>query len=39
MDVNSLYTNISHEVGADVCYKKLEMRKNKTVPSNNYSIY
>ena len=34
MDVNSLYTNIDHEEGADACYKKLETRKNKTVPSN-----
>ena len=34
MDDNSLYTNIDHEEGADACYKKLEKRKNKTVPSN-----
>ena len=30
MDGNSLYTNIHREEGADVCYKKLETRKNKT---------
>ena len=24
MDINSLYTNIDHEEGADACYKKLE---------------
>ena len=34
MGVNSLYTNIDHEEGAYACYKKLETRKNKTVPSN-----
>ena len=34
MDVNSLYTNIDHEEGADACYKKLGARKNKTVSSN-----
>ena len=34
MDVNNLYTNIDHEEGDDVYYKKLETRKNKTVPSN-----
>ena len=34
MDVNSLYTNIDHEEGADACYNKTETRKNKTVPSN-----
>ena len=34
MDVNSAYTNIDHEEGADACCKKIETRKNKTVPSN-----
>ena len=36
MDVNSLYTNIDHKEGANAYYKKLETRKNKTVPSNTY---
>ena len=34
MGVNSLYTNIDHEEGTYAYYKKLETRKNKTVPSN-----
>ena len=33
MDVNSLYTNIDHEEGAQACYEKLEQRKNKNFPS------
>ena len=33
MDVSSLYTNIHHEEGAEACFKKLEERKNKSVPS------
>ena len=33
MDVTSLYTNIDHEEGAEACYRKLETRKNKTIPS------
>ena len=36
MDFNSLYTNIDHKEGANAYYKKLETRKNKTVPSNTY---
>ena len=35
MDVNSLYTNIGHEEVASACYKKLEPRAKKTVPSNS----
>ena len=34
MDVGSLYTNIDHMEGADACFKKLEMRRNKTVTSS-----
>ena len=33
MDVNSLYTNIDHEEGAQACFEKLEQRKNKMFPS------
>ena len=33
MDVSSLYTNIDHEEGAEACFKKLEKRKNKSIPS------
>ena len=33
MDVSSLYANIHHEEGAEACFKKLEERKNKSVPS------
>ena len=33
VDINSLYTNIDHEEGVGL-HKKLETRKNKTVPSN-----
>ena len=33
MDVSSLYTNIDHEEGAQACFKALEKRKNKKVPS------
>ena len=32
MDVSSLYTNIDHEEGAEACFKKLEERKNKSIP-------
>ena len=33
MDVSSLYTNIHHEEGAEACFKRLEERKNKSIPS------
>ena len=36
MDVSSfssLYTNIDHKEGAEACFKKLEERKNKSIPS------
>ena len=33
MDISSYYTNIDHEEGAEVCFKKLEQRKNKSAPS------
>ena len=33
MEVSSLYTNIDHEAGAEACFKKLEERKNKSIPS------
>ena len=33
MDVSSLYTNIDHEEGAEICFKKLEEIKNKSIPS------
>ena len=33
MDVSSLYTNINHEEDAEACFKKLEERKNKSIPS------
>ena len=39
MDVKSLYTNIEHEEGNVACYKKLETRQNKTVPSNTLKNY
>ena len=34
MDVSSLYTNIDQNEGADACYRKLEERNNKTIPSS-----
>jgi len=34
MDVSSLYTNIDHDEGAEACFRKPEMRKNKTIPSS-----
>ena len=33
MDVSSLYTNISHEEGTKAYFKKVEERKNKSIPS------
>ena len=33
MYVSSLYTNIDHEEGAEVCFKMLTERKNKSIPS------
>ena len=33
MDVASLYTNIDHNEGASACYKMLQKRKNKKIPS------
>ena len=33
MGVSSLYTNIDHEEGAEACFKKLEERKNISIPS------
>ena len=33
MDVPSLYTKTDHEEGAEACFKKLEERKNKSIPS------
>ena len=33
MDVSSLCTNIDHEEGAEACFKKLEERKNESIPS------
>ena len=36
MDVNSLYTNIDYDEGADACYKNLETHKNKTLPSSTF---
>ena len=33
IDVSPLYTNIDHKEGADACLKKLEERKNKSIPS------
>ena len=33
MDVSSLYTNIDQEEGAEACYRKLEEREQKSVPS------
>ena len=33
MDVSSLYTSIDHEEGAEAYFKKLEERKNKSIPS------
>ena len=33
MDMSSPYTNIDHEEGAEACFKKLEERKNKSIPS------
>lgn len=34
MDVTSLYTNIDQEEGAESCYKSLEQRENKSIPSD-----
>ena len=36
MDVNSLYTNIDYDEGADACYRNLETHKNKTLPSSTF---
>ena len=33
VDVSNLYTNIDHEEGAQACFKKLEERKYKSIPS------
>ena len=33
MDVSNLYTNTDHEEGAQACFKKLEERKYKSIPS------
>ena len=33
MDISSLYTNTDHEEGAEACFKKLEERKSKSIPS------
>ena len=33
MDVPSLDTKIDHEEDAEACFKKLEERKNKSIPS------
>jgi len=33
MDVASLYTNIDHQEGADICFQHLENRTSKTIPS------
>ena len=33
VDASSLFTNIDHEEGAEVCFKKLEERKNKSITS------
>ena len=33
MGVSSIYTNIDHEEGAEACFKNLEERKNKSIPS------
>ena len=33
MDVSSLYSNIDHEEGEEACFKKLEERKNESIPS------
>ena len=33
MDVASLYTNIDHSEGAEACFKNLETRQKKSVPS------
>ena len=32
-DVSSLYTNIDQEEGAEACFKKLEQRRRKDIPS------
>ena len=34
LDVTSLYTNIDQDEGAEACFKKLEQRKRKDIPSN-----
>ena len=33
MDVKSLYTNIDQNEGTEACFRKLETRKNKSIPS------
>ena len=33
MDVSSFYTNTSHEESAEACFKQLEERKDKSIPS------
>ena len=33
MDVSSLYTNIDNGEGAEACFKRLEERKSKSIPS------
>ena len=33
IDVSSLYINIYHEEGEEACFKNLEERKNKSIPS------
>ena len=38
MNVNSLYINIDHEEDVGACYKILETRKHKTLPSNTLII-
>ena len=38
MDVSSLYTNINFEEGAEVCFKKLEKGKNKSIRSTVIKI-
>ena len=34
LDVSSLYTNIDQEEGAAACFRKLEERKKKDIPSS-----
>ena len=33
MDVLSCYANINHNEDGEICFKKLEERKNKSIPS------